>query len=1272
MAAAAQQRRRRLRQQLLPIRPGGNVSDHLIPNVPQNRIVVPDPNVQGIVLRPAFGWDLQQIRYLMAHTHVGVIRGFVFRLADIDNDFGILSRFMLPEQRAILQFGNGESIPFNDWNRNRIMGTVKYFYDLGLRGVLPNNIISMPGVSGVAYTLGNTLHNHPDITFHSAIYDQRILNQLTYGRLGLRQDPGFRNRPINVSGLNPITRRIMARRFGSFFAYTYILPLPSRQLYTTWKDRYGLFTATHIAKGITDDIPCIYRALDVQGLPAKKLEKLRTLITRPNIPQNCLGIIARRLDIHIRLRTYTHGRSKDGCRTFDYNKSKTRKQYNIGLIANHYFSNDKRTGVTQYGLNTFAETGEGGKTFTKRSNGHGDTRKATFPENAISSFLLIKFLIDHSELCLRPIQKTKAMLNNMHARVIAPNEFRTLEYDRNHDVQPYGVYPCRRTTTSRGEKHQRRKHNDTKEEKRRDDSHHQQEEETETQDNEERIVIAADFETTTDGAEHLPYLCCYGSVYEDDCGVIYTQVGLDCARQMVTDCLDRYLPYKNKKELKALQKRNIVLQFIFHNASYDIRFLFAEFRHLTHKEHAKLRKTVGKHYNGLQLLESGTQVKSCMGFVADKKGHLWKCRVIDSYAFIPNKLSMFPGMFGITDEKKNVADKEVMPYHVYTRDTIFGDNGTKRFIRYEDFVMALYKHVEERDVNRQYSVNVQKSHSQSDRHRINKSIVDGIITKLRTKWNGCVFTDVTDNIRKIDLIAYAKMYCERDVYILIRGWLKFSVLCKKEFKLDINRMISINQASHVFLKNEGAFTGCTWMSGVPRAYVQNCVEGGKCMMRHNKKVQIRNQAIVDFDACSLYPSAIRYMGGYLKGYPKIIPSSMIGEDRVYASTSELPSGWDGYFMRVKIRSIATKLPFPILSYYDRHTNVRQYSDGKDILNIPIYVSRFQLEDACEFHDGVTFSILDGYYYDDGRENKVASLIQRLYDLRKKYKQEKNPLQFTFKLFMNSSYGRTILKPIDTDSRFLHANDYERFMQNNYDRIVSVTKLNKPTHGNKEQAFMYRVKLKKDINEHYSGPIFGVDILAFAKRIMNRVMVTAHRIQAPIYYQDTDSMHIRIADLKRLEVEYNTRYGAVMPPLVGKELGQFHSDFDMHDLFTGESVKLQPGQEICSDFTIIVGKKAYLDRLYVRNADGTRDRTKQHIHAYHVRLKGVPYTSIMDHCIKNQMPLELVYQTFFEGEKPLTFNLLAGGSVKFFYDASMTKVQSMRAFQRRILFPNNKN
>ena len=62
------------------------------------------------------------------------------------------------------------------------------------------------------------------------------------------------------------------------------------------------------------------------------------------------------------------------------------------------------------------------------------------------------------------------------------------------------------------------------------------------------------------------------------------------------------------------------------------------------------------------------------------------------------------------------------------------------------------------------------------------------------------------------------------------------------------------------------------------------------MVRSNQKISKYNVVINDFDAVSLYPSAMNRIDGFLKGLPKIITNS----------DYDTIKGYDGYFLEIEI------------------------------------------------------------------------------------------------------------------------------------------------------------------------------------------------------------------------------------------------------------------------------------------------------------------------------------------------------------------------------------
>ncbi|EAX75322.1 hypothetical protein TVAG_126800 [Trichomonas vaginalis G3] len=238
----------------------------------------------------------------------------------------------------------------------------------------------------------------------------------------------------------------------------------------------------------------------------------------------------------------------------------------------------------------------------------------------------------------------------------------------------------------------------------------------------------------------------------------------------------------------------------------------------------------------------------------------------------------------------------------------------------------------------------------------------------------------------------------------------------------------------------------------------------------------------------------------------------------------------------------------------------------------MYVDHITLQDLIKYQ-GVKCEVLQGYYYDGNRDMRIRDEVKKLFELRLKYKKEENPLQEIIKLILNSIYGKTILSPIESKITIVNDKDAIRYAIRNYNHIVKFEGLD----GSDKTIF----KLTKSICRHFNFCPLGVNILSMSKRIMNEVFCTAEDMGLQIFYQDTDSMHLYNEDIPKLAAEFKKRYGR---ELIGKNLGQFHSDF----------AEITPGKQSLAYKSIFCGKKTYIDLL-------TNDLNEV---AFHCRMKGV--------------------------------------------------------------------
>jgi len=230
---------------------------------------------------------------------------------------------------------------------------------------------------------------------------------------------------------------------------------------------------------------------------------------------------------------------------------------------------------------------------------------------------------------------------------------------------------------------------------------------------------------------------------------------------------------------------------------------------------------------------------------------------------------------------------------------------------------------------------------------------------------------------------------------------------------------------------------------------------------------------------------------------------------------------------------------------------------------------------------------------------MGGVIQELFNARVANKKNE-ALANTLKLMLNSSYGKNIMKKSFNTVKIVAIKTHK------YDKIKKVfTKIINPI--SKFNNYIYNnfntVKSYRQINDRtfeideavadksYNRGHIGCSILSMSKRIMNEVFDVANDNNFPIYYTDTDSLHIDCVNVLPLETKFEERYGRA---LNGGNLGQFHTDFKLKGAVG----------DIYAVVSIFLGKKSYMDKLEGFDADGKK------LSGYHIRLKGITPDGIL--------------------------------------------------------------
>ncbi len=553
----------------------------------------------------------------------------------------------------------------------------------------------------------------------------------------------------------------------------------------------------------------------------------------------------------------------------------------------------------------------------------------------------------------------------------------------------------------------------------------------------------------------------------------------------------------------------------------------------------------------------------------------YEIQVKDSYHLITMGLAKFPKVF-----KLGKMVKEVMPYDLYNEQTV-----AQKYVKIDDALKYIAPEDKEQFLNN---------------------------IKLWDLQEGDTY----------DIVEYSSRYCELDCKILHDGYYVFRGWILNALKLDIDTVLTSASLADKYFINTGCYDGVYQLGGVPQMYIQGCVVGGRTMCAENKKIAVGGK-INDFDAVSLYPSAMRRMDGFLKGMPKVI------ENLDYNWLKEQ----DGYFVDVEVLSVGVNRKFPLLSYKN-DDGVRIFTN--DMVGRVVRVDKYTLEDMIKFQS-ITFRVIRGYYFNDGFNTQVNDTILYLFNKRLEMKKEGNPAEMVYKLIMNSGYGKSIMKPVETEARFFDDDEsYMRFLDRHYNWITTFVKF-----GNKTKA-----NLVKPLIDHYNRAHIGTTILSTSKRIMNEVMCLAEDNGLDMFYQDTDSIHIKDKDIKVLADKFRAMYGR---ELIGKNLGQFHSDFD-----------IDGAENVYATRSIFLGKKCYIDEL-VGEKDGKL------ITDYHIRMKGIPNKVIHYHTQKYGYanPFEM-YQDMYNG-KEIVFDLTNDGKKANFKFNKDYTINTLSIFSRRIKF-----
>ena len=749
-------------------------------------------------------------------------------------------------------------------------------------------------------------------------------------------------------------------------------------------DRIGLFAKSDV---IDDEERyknnCLYNALFNAGLPKEECDKMKVIVKSRFFPTHKLNNLCQALNIRIKL----HRRKKDtkDNRTgVEYGT--TGDLYHIALIDKHYFVYDNAY-ITSFALMNWKEvythyTVRWGAKNTKKvlnwKNVVGrksDGGYATKKNRWINTLTLFGTIHDNREhFKLTPIDNKILLNSKFHEQAVIDKPIeptvaeRTMAQQRayirsmekkNVETRELSAYDCFPLMAKEDGKY---KHQDC---------------------NLNAIdmdrVYYFDYETAKMKSGRIKPFCLY---YMNALDKKATQINTSdllntiIKRSTTAPSILRMKRHMKKTESERSQNKVITSLLYAHNCRFDISFL--------------LNSESLKQWRCSSYMGKGSSFTMCK-FERFIKG--WKHEVIIKCSY--RLLAMPLGKFAKCRLVKKQAKDSGVPYGIFT-DELLNAGYIPLKLAQEDLEDYLYPEKG-------------KQAYKELMDQIYRGAYDRVIRELNKQDPGLPLVKGT----KFHLGNYAREYCGRDVECLAEGMATFQSWCKPKdkFGIDITGRVSSSNLADAYMKKEGVYDGIYQIGGVPRAYLQQFVSGGRTMTRNNDMFHIitipkgdtlpKNQkeklpngktrhtiythsVIEDFDAVSEYPASMKRLaerhGGFLKGAPKLIPQTVL--DMSPAKQLEWLSTVDGYFVDFKVSKVGKKRPFPITSIKNKTTGVRDYTN--DLVGKTIKLHRFTLEDLINFQEAEG-KVIQGYYFNEGRNPKIGEVINYLFESRLHHK-----------------------------------------------------------------------------------------------------------------------------------------------------------------------------------------------------------------------------------------------------------------------------------------------
>lgn len=310
----------------------------------------------------------------------------------------------------------------------------------------------------------------------------------------------------------------------------------------------------------------------------------------------------------------------------------------------------------------------------------------------------------------------------------------------------------------------------------------------------------------------------------------------------------------------------------------------------------------------------------------------------------------------------------------------------------------------------------------------------------------------------------------------------------EQLNININDYSTLPKMSLSAAFKHGCFNDVYAFSGIVKAFAKRCVRGGLVKTLYDHCFEVDD--VKCFDINSSYGTSMSMIKGIPKGTPKPFYDA-------------LPEKYCYAFIQANISNIRS-------DKLDRYGFIHE---GINFIDSILYDEIIKYVD-CDI------DIINGYYFDEGFNNKINSFAQKLYQLR-----SIDLMNKLGKNMLSSLYGKSLQNAEQYKIKQVPKHEINEFIATNGNYILEMNKSKKKD--------VYIVKLLKSINLNFNLPQFGVQVLSESRRRMNEIINYCNNHDIKIYSIKTDSFVIPSDKVNVFEQKYN----------LGKELGEFKIEYE---------------------------------------------------------------------------------------------------------------------------------